>query len=673
MNPREKSLDKYWIDANFSYLVKSVGLSPPFEPSESFYKGLGGLTKTGVRQEIACKNSLSLLFDHLRLPDVPVFFAANLKNCGEFQYSPGTTPSHPIVPGVIRISDRYTTIEDLQVRGMAVGAVVSHEISHYYLMSKGIRRETVDNERLTDLVMFVLGLGKLHFNGGNIVIEGREEHLGYLPIKDTVYAFMEYQKHAGIPIPQQTTNLSGEAHQIITFWQGSITRELEEFLRRDSMGQKEEDLEDLRATGTIIDSRIRHALSGIKKVEASVSSALHDQAIIDRTSAFWNISRQDHRVMEEFNARQKAGAFEQEVVRITGYLHGTGQALNRINQEIASGKLMGQDKLMKDLKGACAGQEERIGGLAREISSVQDAHKRCFNQMDAILPILEEMKKKIQECRTLIGDIRTLHRFLLDNPSVWHQYTGELAGTIENTITSPQQEQYFRQVEQYVTDTRAFLLTPRKQYPGVLNNSPDITRIAAAARSQLEGVLETGQRLRSLLGSQRAIINEYSEEASLIINHLHSLQAVGIQDRQDIRDLMLRQEVIFANLRGMKVPADDVRVFDEIIKAVCTCSPEAELAHYNRVLLDIGTAIQRDAGRVAHCMESESITPREVHEKEYRRMAEELQASRSRIARWKEMQLKYIGLIEERKQRSPREVLKRLKKSIQTGFKKPGS
>ena len=163
--PVTRRLDKYWVDHNFSYLVHRLGLVPLFEPSGFFYEDLaapGDATGPGT----VFARAAGAIFRHAGVPEVPVSFTPGMAGAGEFQFIPHPGQPGGMVPSCIRISDRYRTIRDPRLRGMAAGAILAHEIAHYCLMEKGILRETTDNERLTDLGLMVLGLGKLYFNGG---------------------------------------------------------------------------------------------------------------------------------------------------------------------------------------------------------------------------------------------------------------------------------------------------------------------------------------------------------------------------------------------------------------------------------------------------------------------------------------------------------------------------
>lgn len=87
-----------------------------------------------------------------------------------------------------------TLSDDLVADERAVRAVLAHEVCHYVLNCSGMREEeTESNEKLTDLCMFVLGLGNIYLEGyrsATVKGEYRIGHrLGYL--KDNEYRFAQ--------------------------------------------------------------------------------------------------------------------------------------------------------------------------------------------------------------------------------------------------------------------------------------------------------------------------------------------------------------------------------------------------------------------------------------------------------------------------------------------------
>ncbi|MFS8086815.1 MAG: hypothetical protein ACMG6H_14370, partial [Acidobacteriota bacterium] len=97
--------------------------------------------------------------------------------------------------GQFKVSDGWVSVKIanyLLMDRQAVRAILAHEICHYVLENSGIREEDHEqNERLTDLCMFVCGLGDLFLGGykrESIHNEYRPGHrLGYLT--DAEYGF----------------------------------------------------------------------------------------------------------------------------------------------------------------------------------------------------------------------------------------------------------------------------------------------------------------------------------------------------------------------------------------------------------------------------------------------------------------------------------------------------
>ncbi|MDR3529920.1 MAG: hypothetical protein P4L90_05115 [Rhodopila sp.] len=74
-------------------------------------------------------------------------------------------------------------------------AILCHEMCHYILFANGIRMEDrADNERLTDVAMFVLGMGDIFLNGfrsKNVGFNRRGHRMGYLT--DNEYQFLSHE------------------------------------------------------------------------------------------------------------------------------------------------------------------------------------------------------------------------------------------------------------------------------------------------------------------------------------------------------------------------------------------------------------------------------------------------------------------------------------------------
>jgi hypothetical protein len=77
----------------------------------------------------------------------------------------------------------------------AIRAILCRELSHYILFANGIRMvERVDNERLTDVGMFVLGMGAIFLYGfrpKDVAFNQCGHQMGYLT--DEEYHFLSHE------------------------------------------------------------------------------------------------------------------------------------------------------------------------------------------------------------------------------------------------------------------------------------------------------------------------------------------------------------------------------------------------------------------------------------------------------------------------------------------------
>ena len=294
-----RRIDKYWIDENFKYLEPRLSILFPFEISDSFYDDLGMLGEHSNPGD-HCNKALDSVFSHLHLEKIPVYFESLQKNAGEFRYSVPRHQSSGIVPEDIRISDRFKNIENARIRGMAIGAIISHELSHYYVIRKGILRDTDDNERLTDLAIVILGLGKLYFNGRDFVVNQERLQLGYLQCTDMVYAFKKYQDETKISEGELLRDLSSEARRMIASSLKSVNEDLEEYAGEEHAEQFEIGKKAVLADCSQLKSKVERALPASQNIAGSLTIARKNQEIINRTHPFWNISDKDNVTMGEF-------------------------------------------------------------------------------------------------------------------------------------------------------------------------------------------------------------------------------------------------------------------------------------------------------------------------------------------------------------------------------------
>ena len=87
---------------------------------------------------------------------------------------------------------RLVLSKEFALNPAASRAILCHEMSHYILFANGIRlADRADNERLTDVAMFVLGMGDIFLHGfrsNDVAFNRRGYRMGYL--KNEEYQFL---------------------------------------------------------------------------------------------------------------------------------------------------------------------------------------------------------------------------------------------------------------------------------------------------------------------------------------------------------------------------------------------------------------------------------------------------------------------------------------------------
>ncbi|MDD1670511.1 MAG: hypothetical protein LUQ67_04260, partial [Methanomicrobiales archaeon] len=640
-----------------------------FEPSDSFYDSLGKLDDPDTEEG---RSEITRIFTHLGVPDVPVRFMDGLLHPGEFRYSMVKSLDMSIVPQMIAVSGKYRTIEDTRRRGMAIGAILSHEIAHYCLLKKNILRDfSPDNEELTDLGIIVLGLGKLYFNGRELIVGDKREQLGYLSIEGMVYTFLEYQRGSGISSDALYENIAPEARSRILECQGRIIREMDEYARRERLDRCEAEREALRADVLALRSCHDRACSDLRSVTGSLSVAKKDQEIINRTLAFWEINNEDNQVMGEFVGALFSAVYDADLDHIGKVLHTLNLDLIQIAGVIVPKTTVEKDLLkerqkIQELNVALALQNDQIALLSRKISSVQSAQERCFSGIATVRKELNETCILVYTCRETMKMISSYHRFLGENPAVWHRYGSDrdLAAKITELLGSGEPEAALSKAKKLAEQMDGLLSSRREEYPEMLRRFPGIGDLARAARSRRDEVAETSRTLLGLLASQKAITGEYLEGARLLDIRLQGIRAAFREDQEAMADFKPRQDLIYRNYRTLRCSPEDEQVFMEIMKAIPAGGPDAETIHSMHILEGVGTAAQCDAERVRLLSESEKIIPMETYWKDFGQREEDLDLLHARICRWKETQQKYIDEIEAMQKRSSFLSLKGMGKRI---------
>ena len=210
-------MKREWLDEKIRYLNAAMGIYRPppeaflFEPTESFYAGLGDDTQVAV----------SRIARHLGFAVAPVlaYEDTGAENFTAHSYvvSPGGVVTSPGgqtgTPGRIAGS-RITVASRFRENPYALGAILAHEMAHFYLNSKGIRGLGSEEEYLTDLAAMTLGLGKLTLNGKEEVTVGphtvRTSKLGYLAFEDLAHAYEAINAFRGVDPDLSLANLTSE-------------------------------------------------------------------------------------------------------------------------------------------------------------------------------------------------------------------------------------------------------------------------------------------------------------------------------------------------------------------------------------------------------------------------------------------------------------------------------
>ena len=643
-------LKKDWIDANLPYLVTRLGSFPLFEPSGTFYDSLGGL---GDQDTGEGRREISGIFSHLGVPEIPVRFVDGMSHPGEFRFSTSNSLFPTFSPGMIAISSTYRGIPDARKRGMAIGAILSHEITHYCLLGKSIIRDfSPDNEELTDLGTIVLGLGKLHFNGRDSILGERHEQVGYLSLESMVYAFMEYQRGSGISPDIICRNLEPGAQSRILECQARVTREVEELTRRERAERHEAERESLRADLLALHGRHYQAKADLGKVAGSLTLAKRNQEIINRTPAFWEIGAGDNRVIGEFVGALFLAVHDADLDRIGRELdileRDIGQLAGTMLKEAATGgSRPGERQAIGKLTAAITLQANRTAGLNGKISTVLSAQERGFSGIAMVRKDLAETIALVDRCREMKERIGSHHRFFGENPAVWYRYGNDrdLTTRIAGLLGGGGPEASLSLARGEAEQLDRFLSSWRENYPEMVSRFSSIRDLARVVRSRQGGVAETLRTLQGVLASLETITGEYQEGARLFGNRLEGIRATFQEDREAVALLRPRWELISRKKPPSGFPTEPERQISEILEAVTSADGEARAIHAMHVIEGLGTAVRCDAERARLLSESERITPMEAYWKDFGHRAEELEMLHARVSGWKGTEERYAARI----------------------------
>ena len=200
---------KEWVDEKLGLLTRHmldefVNWSC-FEPTPSFYAALASGEEDGLQ---VCASQISRHLGLTRIPKLSYEFALRMgrESAGEIRYRCGGLSK-------IRIPLDYVG------KPMALGGILSHELTHELLFARGFPFPTAEEvEPLTDLTAFYLGLGKTMLNG--IIADLSPDipevaMLGYLEPAIKVYAYRTVGASHGLDEVLLRHQLSANAIQLL--------------------------------------------------------------------------------------------------------------------------------------------------------------------------------------------------------------------------------------------------------------------------------------------------------------------------------------------------------------------------------------------------------------------------------------------------------------------------
>jgi len=203
-------MNEEWVNEKLNSLSLKLGIFKPnpyefyFEPSEKIYEKL----ESGDEHDLQyVATEIARHIGVVYTPTVKYDWGLKMEPemAGQIRF---TTPLHYIQIPFFYVGKKY-----------ALGAILAHEMTHAFLISKGIfLNEKNENEMFTDLAAICIGLGKLLVNGQIVVTNGypSEAHvLGYLSPELIAYCYRKVNIYRSIGSDVATRNLIPEAENRI--------------------------------------------------------------------------------------------------------------------------------------------------------------------------------------------------------------------------------------------------------------------------------------------------------------------------------------------------------------------------------------------------------------------------------------------------------------------------
>ena len=219
-----------WIDRQFVYLSSKLGVFRLHSGDEFFFEptpGFYGFISQGTNE--ALNEAMRMLATHIGSLNCPIIEDwEGLQNplvSLEHDYSVNDEP-----PGLIYYDgpnrSRIRVCITNKHSSLIMGAILAHELTHYYLFDRGIiLPEEAENERFTDLATAYLGLGKLTLNGYDPIswiIKRKDREIkytfrvGYLTSNEMALILYQICKFRNISFEKAQENLSPKSMALLS-------------------------------------------------------------------------------------------------------------------------------------------------------------------------------------------------------------------------------------------------------------------------------------------------------------------------------------------------------------------------------------------------------------------------------------------------------------------------